>query len=104
MLCSVALTPTFPRWHVFAQKEKWEASVARHARWDMSKVYKQFDTDGDGKLSMREFRRAFRALGLKKRDGEDFEVDKAMFESFDTNGSRTSSCAPSWLTFCSATR
>ena len=86
MLCSVALTPTFPRWHVFAQKERWEASVARHARWDMSKVFKQFDTDGDAKLTIEEFARAFRALGLPKRDGTKLEMDREMFKSFDTNG------------------
>ena len=30
--------------------------------------------------------RAFRALGLPKRDGGKMEVDEAMFKSFDTNG------------------
>ena len=66
--------------------EKWATSLARHAKWDMSKVFKNFDSDGDGYLSMREFQRAFRALGLKKRTGEKMEVDQAMFNSFDTNG------------------
>jgi len=66
--------------------KKWAASLARHAKWDMSKVFKQFDTDGDGFLGMREFQRAFRALGLQKRDGKKMEVDLAMFNSFDTNG------------------
>ena len=28
--------------------QKWAASMARHQRWDMSKVFKQFDVDGDG--------------------------------------------------------
>ena len=34
---------------------------------------------------MGEFKRGFRALGLKKRSGEDLEMDAAMFASFDTN-------------------
>jgi Ca2+-binding EF-hand superfamily protein len=67
-------------------KEKWDASAARHAKWDMAKVFKNFDTDGDGKLEMREFMRAFRALGLEKRSGEKMEIDQAMFKSFDSNG------------------
>merc|ERR1711959_213308 len=61
--------------------ETWKKSVERHARWDMSKVFKQFDSDGDGKLSIHEFARAFRALGLPKRDGEKMEMDQAMFKS-----------------------
>jgi len=65
---------------------KWEASIARHSRWDMSKVFKQFDFDGDGYLTMGELQRAFRALGLKKRNGTKMKVDEAMFQSFDTNG------------------
>lgn len=48
-----------------------------------SAVFKNFDSDGDGYLSMREFQRAFRALGLKKRSGEKMNVDLAMFNSFD---------------------
>ena len=67
-------------------KKKWDASVARHAKWNMAKVFKQFDFDGDGSLTMNEFKRAFRALGLKKRDGSKMEVDEKMFRSFDTNG------------------
>merc|ERR1711990_254371 len=66
--------------------EKWEASVARHARWDMAKVFKQFDVDADGKMDMKAFYRAFRALGLEKRTGEKMEIDEEMFKSFDTNG------------------
>jgi len=65
---------------------KWKASLARHARWDLSKVFKKFDADGDGALSIGEFQRAFRALGLLKRSGAKLEVDQAMFDSFDTNG------------------
>jgi len=52
----------------------------------MSKVFKQFDLDNDGKIEFKEFMRAFRALGLPKRDGSKMEVDQAMFKSFDTNG------------------
>jgi len=66
--------------------ELWAASQARHAKWDMSKVFKQFDTNGDGELDMDEFKRAFRALGLKNRDGEKYAVDQEMFNSFDSNG------------------
>ena len=65
--------------------EKWAASMARHQHWDMSKVFKQFDVDGDGYMDMREFMRAFRALGLSKRSGEKLTVDEAMFRSFDQN-------------------
>ena len=49
-------------------------------------MFKQFDTDADGFLMMEELKRAFRAIGLKKRDGEKLEVDEEMFKSFDTNG------------------
>ena len=35
---------------------------------------------------MEEFKRAFRAIGLKKRSGEKIAVDDAMFKAFDTNG------------------
>ena len=59
--------------------ELWSASVERHSKWDMSKVFKQFDTDGDGVLDMDEFKRAFRALGLKNREGKKYEVDQEMF-------------------------
>ena len=66
--------------------EKWKASAERHARWNMAKVFKSFDTDGDGKLPMRDFMRAFRALGLEKRSGEKMKIDEEMFKQFDTNG------------------
>ena len=67
-------------------KEKWEASVKRHKKYDMKKIFAQFDADGDGKLDIYEFARAFRAMGLPKRDGTKMEMDKTMFKSFDTNG------------------
>ena len=35
-------------------------------------------------MTLREFMRAFRALGLPKRDGGKMTVDEAMFKSFDT--------------------
>jgi len=66
--------------------EAWAASVARHKKYDMAVVFKQFDNDGDDKLTLREFMRAFRAIGLEKRSGEKMAVDEAMFKSFDTNG------------------
>ena len=49
-------------------------------------MFKHFDLDEDGYLNMGELKRAFRAIGLKKRSGEELEVDDAMFKSFDTNG------------------
>ena len=67
-------------------KPTWDASVARHKKYNMADIFKGFDTDGDGKLTMREFQRAFRAMGLPKRDGTKMEADKAMFDSFDTDG------------------
>ena len=67
-------------------EEKWKASQARHAKWNMAKVFKKFDVDDDGFLELGELKRAFRALGLKKRSGEDLEIDEKTFKSFDTNG------------------
>lgn len=67
-------------------KEAWEASVARHKQYDMKELFAKFDYDGDGKLTIHEFGRAFRALGLPKRDGTKMEMDIQMFKSFDTNG------------------
>ena len=67
-------------------KKRWEASVARHSRWDMGKVFKMFDFDGDSYLTIAELKRAFRALGLKKRDGSKMQVDDKMFKAFDKNG------------------
>ena len=71
-------------------KAKWDASVERHEKraggMNMSKLFKQFDTDGDGFLDIRELKRAFRAIGLEKRKGEKFELDVKTFQSFDTNG------------------
>ena len=52
----------------------------------MKDVFKLFDTDGDGVLDFNEFQRAFRAIGLKKRDGTKYDVDMEMFKSFDKSG------------------
>lgn len=52
----------------------------------LSSRARRFDTDGDGRLELREFRRAFRALGLEKRSGAQAAVDLRMFRSFDSNG------------------
>ena len=57
----------------------WAASQERHSKWNMEKVFMQFDVDGDGKLTINELGRAFRALGLKKRDGEKLNMDQKMF-------------------------
>jgi Ca2+-binding EF-hand superfamily protein len=67
-------------------KKRWDESVARHKKYNMADVFKDFDVDNDGKLSMEEFQRAFRAMGLPKRDGSKMEVDQKMFESFDEDG------------------
>ncbi len=45
------------------------SSTVRHAKVDLGKVFKQVDTEGRGTLSDGMIRRAFRALGLKKRTG-----------------------------------
>jgi Ca2+-binding EF-hand superfamily protein len=66
--------------------ELWSASVARHSKPDYSKLFKNFDTDHDGLLDFREMQRAFRAIGLKKRSGAKFELDKMMFQAFDSDG------------------
>ena len=34
-------------------KTTWDASVARHKKHDMKKIFAQFDADGDGKQSGR---------------------------------------------------
>ena len=61
--------------------------MERHSgKWNMADVFRQFDVDNDGRLTLREFMRAFRALGLQKRSGGKMVIDEAMFTSFDTNG------------------
>merc|ERR1712205_48523 len=60
--------------------------MERHNKYNMAEVFGKFDTDGDGRITMKEFYRAFRALGLPKRDGAKMDLDKAMFDSFDSNG------------------
>ena len=69
-------------------QDGWSDNDASYFDGDVFKGnWKQaLDTDGDGYLGMREFMRAFRALGLEKRSGEKMAIDEAMFKSFDTNG------------------
>ena len=62
------------------------AKEATKAGMDLTAIFGQFDTSGDGFLQMDELKRAFRAIGLKKRAGADFELDQKTFASFDTNG------------------
>ena len=52
--------------------------------WNLTELFKQFDTDHDGYLSIAELKRAFRAIGLKKRIGPKASMDLEMFMSFDT--------------------
>ena len=63
--------------------EAWNASVKRHNKWDMKVVFADFDADGDGKLDIYELARAFRALGLPKRDGSKMDMDKGASASLD---------------------
>mmetsp|Transcript_31097 Transcript_31097/g.73811 ORF Transcript_31097/g.73811 Transcript_31097/m.73811 type:complete len:252 (-) Transcript_31097:75-830(-) len=67
-------------------KAAWDASVARHNKYNLADIFKGFDRGGEGKIPMADFYRAFRAMGLPKRDGEKVEMDKKMFDSFDSNG------------------
>ena len=41
----------------------------------MKQIFAQFDADGDGKLDIYEIARAFRAMGLPKRDGSKMDMD-----------------------------
>lgn len=66
--------------------EAWATSQARHKKYNMADIFKNFDSEGTGKLDIYTIARGFRALGLGKRDGTKMEMDKAMFKSFDTNG------------------
>ena len=76
--------------------KRWAASTARHQTWNMAKVFKQFDFDGDGYLTIAELKRAFRALGLKKRTGEKMNVDDKMFKEFDKVQARAMSTLRPW--------
>ena len=51
-------------------------------KYDMKALFLLFDADGDGKLDIHEFARAFRALGLPKRNGDKLEIDQATFQAF----------------------
>ena len=63
----------------------------------MGRVFKQFDTDGDGFLDMAELKRAFRAIGLEKRTGAKAELDAKTFAAMDTNGDGVIVRAPAHL-------
>eukprot|EP00966_Prymnesium_polylepis_P249602 5771014-Prymnesium_polylepis.1 len=56
---------------------------------DMAKVFGQFDTDGSGKLSVSELKRALACLGLAKLDMEE------VLKSFDEDGDAEISL-PEW--------
>ena len=62
-------------------KPRWDESVACHKKYNRGEVFAPFDSDGDGKLDIYELARAFRALGMPKRDGTKMEMDKAMFNA-----------------------
>lgn len=64
----------------------WEASAARHGHWDMARIFKQFDSDGSGYLSLDELQRAFHAIGLPRRQGAKADQDAATFAAMDTDG------------------
>ena len=49
-------------------------------------VFKQFDFDNDGALTMGELKRAFRAVGMSKRTGFKAELDANTFRAMDKNG------------------
>ena len=76
-----------------AQRTRTPAALCTHCQLcttcvvqvDLRATFAQFDTNSNGSLDMREFMRAFRALGLSKRSGEKLTVDEAMFRSFDQN-------------------
>ena len=46
----------------------------------------EFDTDGDGVLDESEFKRALRAIGLPKREGDKADMDSFTFKQMDTSG------------------
>ena len=52
------------------------AKPGQKGKYDMKAIFAQFDADGDGKLDIYEIARAFRAMGLPKRDGTKMDVDK----------------------------
>ena len=56
------------------------APVKVNGKTDMKALFARFDADGDGKLDIYEIARAFRAIGLEKRDGDKADMDKAMFK------------------------
>ena len=65
----------------------WADSQARHSHWSLAKVFSKFDTSNDGYLTMMELMRAFKAIGLPKREGEKLEMDRKMFQMLDVDGS-----------------
>ena len=69
-----------------SEATKTAAAEAAKTGKDLTQVFKQFDTSGDGFLQIGELKRAFRAIGLEKRKGEKFELDEKTFSSFDVNG------------------
>lgn len=80
-----------------SQKINWTAAVptfgasmggtslaykAEAPTWNLTELFKQFDGDADGYLTIAELKRAFRAIGLKKRAGDKAQMDLAMFKSY----------------------
>ena len=53
--------------------EAWAASQARHKKYNMADIFKNFDSESKGKLDIYTIARGFRALGLGKRDGTKME-------------------------------
>lgn len=66
-----SLLPLLSGWRF--DKAAWDASVARHNKYNMAEIFKCFDSDNKGKLDIYTLARGFRALGLGKRDGTKME-------------------------------
>ena len=60
----------------------------------LAALFNQFDASGDGFLQISELARAFRAIGLTKRNGDKYVLDETHFRGFDTSGARVAAVIP----------